>query len=127
MSKEIIEEIARVARQIEEQLKFYHEIGITDISDPARALKQAPGAVLVAEPERELDFQEAAETALERPEGLDMPKKKAPVEQAGLFGDIRADDQPAPRKGAALPLLQPQDSSLEAIREDIGECVRCKL
>ena len=57
-----------------------------------------------------------------------MPKKKPPVEQAGLFGE-RLDRRPngARAKGAALPVIEAQDVSLEAIREDIGECVRCKL
>ncbi|HTF38928.1 MAG TPA: uracil-DNA glycosylase, partial [Blastocatellia bacterium] len=31
------------------------------------------------------------------------------------------------RGGAALPVLQTLDPSLEAIREDIGDCRRCKL
>ncbi|HEX8183357.1 MAG TPA: uracil-DNA glycosylase [Blastocatellia bacterium] len=55
-----------------------------------------------------------------------MPKKISSVEQPALFGDIAADDEPRPKR-AQVPVIQPQDLSLEAIREDIGECVRCKL
>jgi DNA polymerase len=53
-----------------------------------------------------------------------MPKQKEQVQQAGLFGDIASEQSAKP---VALPLLHPQDASLEAIREDIGECTRCKL
>src|SRR5262249_23710120 len=58
-----------------------------------------------------------------------MPKKKEPAEQTGLFGDLLFETTVTPKqsKGSSLPLIQPQDTSLEAIREDIGECVRCKL
>ena len=33
MTQQIIEAMADVARQLEEQLKFYREIGVTDIGD----------------------------------------------------------------------------------------------
>jgi DNA polymerase len=59
-----------------------------------------------------------------------MPKKKVPEEQSSLFADIApVTEIPAPSeaKGGALPLLKATDLSLEAIREDIGECTRCKL
>ncbi|HVF91536.1 MAG TPA: uracil-DNA glycosylase [Blastocatellia bacterium] len=52
-----------------------------------------------------------------------MPRKSTPPGQAGLFGDAAADMAHA----VTLPVLEPQDASLEAIREDLGECVRCKL
>ena len=40
MSKEILEQLANVSRQLEEQLKFYREIGITDIAGASRALER---------------------------------------------------------------------------------------
>ena len=54
-----------------------------------------------------------------------MPKKKDVPGQAGLFGDLLPPEAAAPT--VSLPILQAQDPSLEAIREDIGECTRCKL
>ena len=44
-----------------------------------------------------------------------MPSKRPPVDAPSLFGE------PAP--AAASPV----DETLEAIREDLGECTRCKL
>jgi uracil-DNA glycosylase len=126
MSKEIIEGFVDIARQLEEQLKFYREIGVADIGGSARATLAAPVAVSVAGP---------AQASVEEPGNLepaqiqqppkdqkDMPKRTPPVEQPALFGDI--EDAREPRQ---IPIIQPQDVSLEAIREDIGECIRCKL
>ncbi len=123
MPKEIIEEISDIARQLEEQLKFYREIGVTDIGGAARSLKQAPGAVSEAvarvQPQR---------AQVQTYDEESMPKKKEQGQQAGLFGDISTDEGAKPASSiAALPLLHSQDASLEAIREDIGECTRCKL
>ena len=125
MPKEIIEEISNIARQIEEQLKFYCEIGVTDIGGAARSSEQAPGAVFVAHAEPE---QPVARAQVQTLDEESMPKKKERVDQAGLFGDIFTDEGAKPASsGVALPLLHSQDVSLEAIREDIGECTRCKL
>ena len=138
MSKEIIEEIAGIARQLEEQLKFYGEIGIADVggsanpSDPAElasgdafeSAARQEAQTLVATPVEA----NSARAEIRLPGEESMPKKKQQVGQAGLFGDIFTDESaPAEPKNVALPVLQSQDASLEAIREDIGECVRCKL
>ena len=127
MSKEIIEELWGIARQLEEHLKFYREIGVADIGGAARSSKQAPGAVSEAVAYTKPQPSVATETGQTHNEES-MPKKKEQVQQAGLFGDIFIDEgeKPAP-KSVALPLLNSQDASLEAIREDIGECTRCKL
>ena len=123
MPEDIREEIAGIARQLEEQLRFYREIGITDIGGAGNALK--PAAVADSRAEAvPVAVQNLAEPVEDEPV---MPKKKPPVEQAGLFGDILTDAPSAQPKGAALPVIEAQDVSLEAIREDIGECVRCKL
>lgn len=135
MSKEIIEEVVDLARQLEEQLKFYREIGVTDIGGPARATEPAPAARSAEEPAQETLAQTAETVAIEAPQADRlpqdqgaMPKKKPRVEQAGLFGDIAADGEPEARpKGDRIPIIQPQDASLEAIRKDLGECIRCKL
>ena len=114
MSQEILEAMAGVARQLEEQLKFYREIGINDIGDSLPAA--APPVAVAAEARRP----EVSPTEQEP-----MPKKKDVPGQAALFGDLLPPaDAPAAR---ALPVIQSQDPSLEAIREDIGECTRCKL
>lgn len=160
MSKDLIEEIAGIARQLEEQLKFYREIGVTDMGGSAYPAKQAPGAISEAATPQETRPQETQPqgTRLQEaqpqeaqtqktPPIIDppvepepaspqihlsgeksMPKKNAPVEQSGLFGDIfTIEDAKPAKKKVELPLIHSQDASLEAIRQDIGECVRCKL
>lgn len=125
MSKEIIDELADVARQLEEQLKFYRAIGLTDIGGSGGALELASEAAF--EP-RSSDLAAPA-----RPAPLiddAMPKKKDPVGQASLFAETLPDaDEAAPPKvkGMPPPALNVIDPSLEAIREDLGECTRCKL
>ncbi|HEX5735029.1 MAG TPA: uracil-DNA glycosylase [Blastocatellia bacterium] len=122
MPEDIREEIAGIARQLEEQLKFYREIGITDIGGAGNALK--PAAVADSRAEA---VSVATQKSLEPDEVEPVMPKKPPVDQAGLFGDISTDAPAARTTGAALPIIEAQDVSLEAIREDIGECVRCKL
>lgn len=138
MPKEIIEEISDIARQLEEHLKFYREIGVTDIGGAARYSEQAPGAVsevaMRAEPQQPVSA-ESARAQVQTHNEESMPKKEEsvqrkeePVQQSGLFGDIAPAEGSKPAsKGVALPLLHSQDASLDAIREDIGECTRCKL
>jgi uracil-DNA glycosylase len=113
MSKELFDEIATLAGQLKEQAKFYGEIGITDIGGAA-ARPAKPAAAASSTPSSRPPLQE------------DMPRKKtSPAGQAGLFGDAVAGEGQA--QPGSLPILEPQDESLEAIRDDIGECVRCKL
>jgi uracil-DNA glycosylase len=119
MQEEIRDEIEGLARQLEEQLRFYREIGITDIGGAK------PAAVADSRAEAARDPRSIAEAgAPTSQDEIVMPKKKPPTEQAGLFGDILVD---TPSAAPALPVIEAQDVSLEAIREDIGECVRCKL
>src|SRR5215216_2061249 len=101
MSKEIIEGIVEIARQIEEQLKFYREIGVSDIGGSARDTELAPVAVSVVE---------AATESLrieEQPQDREaMPKKTSTPEQPALFGDIAPAREPR-AKGAQIPIIQP--------------------
>jgi len=68
----------------------------------------------------------------------EQPEARAPevatpptsqIEQAGLFGEPATTQRPAAsrRGGAVLPIIETRDPSLEAIREDIGDCRRCRL
>jgi DNA polymerase len=121
MQDEVIEEIAGIARQLEEQLRFYREIGVSDIGGGGSATKPAAVADSRAEIVRDAPPQEGGGPPQDE---TPMPKKKPPTEQEGLFGDIFVD---SPAAAPGLPVIEAQDASLEAIREDIGECVRCKL
>lgn len=142
MSKAISEELAAIARQLEEQLQFYREIGVANIDGSARPAETAPEARSVAAAVAETVINPATPVAesvtleplvqppLQTTPPIEetMPKKKETVAQAGLFGDIAPPEAAAPRaKVVALPVLESNDPSLEAIREDIGDCTRCKL
>lgn len=128
MSRELAEGLAALARRIEEQLKFYREIGLNDLG--GSATKQAPTASLVAESKFPPPALEAAESQSAQQQIFDeaMTNKKSQTEQVSLFGDIMpAPEKIASSKGAvALPVIA-SDASLEDIREDVGECTRCKL
>jgi uracil-DNA glycosylase family 4 len=128
MSHDLIEAMADIARQLEEQLKFYREIGINDIGDSLPAAKPAATAdsvVSLAAPQAAVT-DEAQQPDIRPAKQEPMPKKKDVPGQAGLFGDLLPPDAATP-PAASLPIIQAQDPSLEAIREDIGECTRCKL
>jgi DNA polymerase len=119
MSKELVEEVAEIARQLKEQLKFYREIGITDLGgqQPAQELLRAP---------EEAGGREMPQVESQTRDDDLMPKKATSAGQASLFGDMagEADNQP---QASSRSRLSAQDASLEVIREDLGECIRCKL
>jgi DNA polymerase len=131
MPKELYDEIAILAGQLREQLQFYREIGVTDIggagtrsAKPAVAAGSTPLTGMRGPGGAGEDARiEPPEHRTQPPLQEDMPRKSTPPGQAGLFGDAAADMAHA----VTLPVLEPQDASLEAIREDLGECVRCKL
>ncbi len=134
MSKEISEEFFYLARQIEEQLKFYREIGVTDIGGSALTLKPAARAdsieqtaIAATKSVSESDRQMVETSPLlskdaPRDENI-MPRKKEAEEQVSLFEDLMAGPETTARAG----VIEAEDISLEAIREDLGECIRCKL
>jgi DNA polymerase len=150
MSKEFMQALADITSQIKEQIKFYKEIGVSDIGGSLAAVKQFPTASLsaskevVAQIEIEPDSVQIQDQVI--PEQIrpavqssvvenpvvsekSMPKKGSQVEQAGLFGDmvpLVAEEAP-PAKGLFVFPGVAQDASLEAIRADIGDCTRCKL
>jgi DNA polymerase len=124
MSKEITELAAAIAGQLEEQLKFYREMGVADIGGAARGLKPATGADPVAEPAEDVAAAVGAPLILRSEES--MPKKRDSAGQSSLFGELFGEAEASPA-ASSLPVIQPQDATLEAIREDIGECTRCKL
>lgn len=148
MSREFQEELADITSQIKEQLKFYREIGVSDIGGSLAALKSASEASSVTD----THVKSVSERAMGRvttedrftsqmvqpaPEPIEdttvpervMPKKGSQVEQVSLFGEIvhpAAEEAPRP-KGLFVLSGVPEDASLEAIRADIGDCTRCKL
>ena len=133
MSK-MTDEVAEVANQLEEQLRFYRDIGITDLGGSAGGTKPACGAGSEAQASSVSLPSLAAETFTE-PELLTVQPVIPTVvptpqpQQAPLFGDLglAGEATGARSKSASLPVLEARDASLESIREDIGDCRRCKL
>ena len=134
MSKEIIGELAELARQIEDQLKFYREIGVADIGGAGAGVKaeMAPVAHLAvgspSGPAPDAPRLDPATTTA-GPRAVDkvpISTPEAEAEESSLFGEPAA----RPAYGSTpppVPILRSNDQSLEAIRQDIGDCVRCKL
>jgi uracil-DNA glycosylase family 4 len=135
MSKEIIDETLAIARDIENQLKFYGEMGFEDIGGSARATESAPTADstdAVSAALKSAGGLAAAQTMQAAPPVRDeepAPQRTSQIVQVGLFGEsVAGGQQGSSRRGsAALPVIESRDPSLEAIREDIGDCRRCKL
>jgi uracil-DNA glycosylase len=129
MSKEIIEETLDVASDIENQLKFFAEMGFEDIGGSALAMEPAPipdstdSVSTVVKPAGAFGAAQAPDRV--RDEEF-AQKRTSQIEQADLFGESGATGQQR-RASAALPVIDSLDHSLEAIREDIGDCQRCKL
>lgn len=135
MSKEIIDETLAVARDIENHLKFFSEMGFEDIGGSGLAAKAAPTADSSGSVSTDL----RSSGTLEEPQvGLAEPRIRADEpetratshkEQPGLFGEVLTAGQGSTsrRGNATLQIMESPDPSLEAIREDIGDCRRCKL
>lgn len=110
------DDLLLAADAIKEQLKFYRDMGLEDIG--GSTLEPAPQAAFSGEPadNSRKSYEEA-------------PSK--PARGAGefdLFGEpIGRTDSESRLKRQAATIPQANDSSLEAIREDIGDCTRCKL
>lgn len=131
MSKELAEEILAVSSALKEQLMFYREIGFEDIGggrpDTEPASKAASTAAQSTRPKL---ADRAGESPLSQPAPEPRPAGPVPpIEQAGLFGEIVASAQGPSHKSrsASLPVIESRDASMDAIREDLGDCHRCKL
>lgn len=135
MSKEIVDETLAITREIEDQLKFYREIGLEDIGHSACVTELAPTANSTESVSRSAaspDVPAASEALPASPQARyekSTPQKTSQMEEAGLFGEILGTGKPASSRprGATIPVIESRDPSLEAIREDIGDCRRCKL
>jgi uracil-DNA glycosylase len=133
MSKEIVDEILAIAREIEDQLKFYREIGLEDIGHSAHATELDPTANSesasrsIASPD--VPAPSRAVPATPRARYEEKTQQTPRMEEAGLFGEILGTGKPASSRlrGATMPVIESRDPSLHAIREDIGDCRRCKL
>src|SRR4030095_7597185 len=133
MSKEIIDEVLALAGQIEDQLKFYREIGLEDIGNEARDAETAPPSLesvstSVASPAVQPRPQAPADVP--QPQSSEStPRTISQMQEAALFDEMSGTVNPARSRTrtASIPIIESRDASLEAIREDIGDCRRCRL
>lgn len=133
MSNSITGEVAELAAQLEEQLKFYRDIGISDLGGSAGVVKAVAGADSTIQALR--DVSEQAPSSMPAPTEIKAKtdhaaiRDEAPPGQVALFGDLgpSGEANKSRLKSSSLPILQSRDASLEDIRADIGDCKRCKL
>jgi DNA polymerase len=127
MPNQFTDEIIAISDEIKEQLKFYREMGFDDAGGSAGAPELPPGADSRGRPESP----QAGEMVLSRqsPQYEDAPSSLAStVVQVDLFGEVVAGPRADQRlKGVLVPVIESRDDSLDAIRDDLGDCKRCKL
>jgi len=115
MSNQINEEALSVTGEIREQLKFYREIGLEDIGS-AGATELATGADFTSMPHMEPQTADIETTA----------RSNFEAGQPALFQEAFIPrNSPARQQRSILPIAS--DVSLEAVRENLGDCQRCKL
>ncbi len=133
MSKEIIDEARAIAADINNQLRFHAEMGFEDIGGAALAADGAPPLQPVSgsAPHSVAGVpREAIALQGERVRQNEPAEERASQkEQVSLFGEpISLVKQDSERRLTEAPSnLESRDRSLEAIREDIGDCQRCRL
>lgn len=129
MDDQTHDDLAAIAGQLKEHLQFYRDIGVADIGGSSRPDSPAAFAETteIAAPDIALKEVESPRPPIPEP-----PREESPVRQEfNLFGEPVS--PPSGLKSAGRTAQPPQilapplDASLEAIREDIGECTRCKL
>jgi uracil-DNA glycosylase len=102
----------QLRRELAERVRFYNELGIYDFyRHELRASEASTDSVV-----------EAAESSSPQPElREEMPRKSAVVavaDEENIFEALN----PKPEYGVADPV-----AALKIIREDLGDCTRCKL
>jgi uracil-DNA glycosylase family 4 len=120
MSKETLDEYYAVTLEIENQLRFFREMGLEDVGGSQGVIQDRHK--LHATSERSGSTKATASL-----QQSDQPKVDSP--SVDLFGQIISthDQGVRQRRASSLPILESEDSSLEAIMMDIGDCTRCRL
>lgn len=132
MSNEINDEVLTISDELKEHLKFYREIGIEDIGS-AGATELAPEAISTSKAFK-LEADSKSLPSVPSQGGLDPRIDDATTteltggaEQPTLFEQsISRRITPAMQR-TSVAFTSPGDVSLEAIRDDLGDCQRCKL
>jgi len=119
--EEIVDELVSISQEIREQLKFFKQLGLEDVGGAASAGDGAPRAI-------------SKEAALPAQDSLTsrasvLASTTAPEQNVDLFGEVISSSEQKRSRSAksSMPLTVVSDESLESIRDDIGDCHRCRL
>lgn len=99
--------------QLRQYLTFYRDLGIKTLY---RRSVATPGGQIQADAEQQPSESPAASQVEEKP----LPKVSKPE-------PLRIQPPESPLTLPILPALEPENDTLEKIREDIGDCTRCRL
>lgn len=129
MSEGTLDEAVALVREMKEQLKFYRDIGFADIGGSSDSVEMAPAASSNLIPSDATTDSTPPREATQFTEDESPHQPAAPIPQSDLFGEmISPREQAVSRSGGVrMPIIESRDSSLEAIRDDLGDCRRCKL
>jgi uracil-DNA glycosylase len=93
-------------RALAERIRFYNDLGIYDFYRPDTGLHRVEGGEILSQPEQRED----------------MPQIKSTIAVSGAEGSLLEVANRKPEFGIADPA-----QALHAIREDLGDCIRCRL
>jgi uracil-DNA glycosylase len=105
-------------RALAERLRFCQEMGIYDFYRREPLPSQSASAVELAPESSTLELSSASQSELRE----EMAARKSAVVAAVVEENIFEIVAPKPESGAADPV-----AALKLIREDLGDCTRCKL
>lgn len=125
MSSELTDELMAISSEIKDQLQFYREMGFEDLGGSGVAAELAPVAASGQPQPQSLTEEVLSRAAPLAEAALSLADR---VEQVDLFGELVAGPPKnvAP-KSHSMPVVELSDESLDAIRDGLGECTRCKL
>lgn len=125
MSSELTDELRAISSEIKDQLQFYREMGFEDVGGSNVAAELAPAAASGQPPPQSQTEEVLSRAAPLAEAALSLTDR---VEQVDLFGELVAGPRKdPPPKSHSMPVVESSDESLDAIRDDLGDCTRCKL
>ncbi len=111
-----------VRRALAERLRFYHELGIYDFYRRGPRLAQSEAADLASAESSAAASASTGSSASQSELREKMAARKSAVVPAVVEGKVFEITSPKPEDGVADPA-----AALKLIREDLGDCTRCKL
>lgn len=115
MPDQFTNEILLAASDIKEQLKFYRDIGLEDIGGSGMEPSEGTSMAMSSD-----DLSSKSAGAVPQPASSAAALDLFGQPIANSSSDLRARRQPP-------QTIESHDATLEAIREDIGDCQRCRL